>query len=1060
MTAESPARRIYTIPMGEPFLMSVARAVLRGDLPSPGGAAPDVLGLTDLTLLLPTRRAVQVAREAFLEAAPSRSLLLPRIRALSEGEDDFALLAGLVEKSPLGTASLDIPPAIGSLERHLALAALVTAWSEALAQGVGETPTVVSGLIANTPAKASQLAAELCRLMDLVEREGANLDGLANLVPVELAHYWQLTTSFLGIVTTHWPAHLAERGVLSPVDRRNQLMRADAERLRTHPPKGPVIVAGVTNSTPAMAELLRAVLALPNGALVLPGLDRDLDAASWEDLTPAHPEHPQFGMKRLLDDLGVLREEVGMLPGLDEALRQRARMLFMSEVLRPASTTDRWHELSAVWDKSESDDALANLHLIEADSQDEEANTIALILRHALETPGRTAALVTPDRTLARRVSAHLATWEIEAPDAAGRPLGVTPEGAFLDLVVTTAGEDFAPPALMALLTHPLCRLGLAADDMRTRARALELAVFRAPYMGRGLKSVERALATAEELAEEDWSHAAARRVAPENWGTARELVARLKDAFTPLATLHDREGSQPLAELARAHAAVAEALARLPSAEAKPESSALTEVSPVWQGDGGEAAADMFAVLRDNANAAPLMRPESYADFYRTLVAAKRVKSRGPSTAASRLPSHPRVFIWDLLSAQFQAADVMVLGGLNDGVWPRAADPGPWLSRPMREALGLSPSEEATGVEAQQFVACLGAETVYLTRALKVDGTPTVPSRWVLRLRALTAALGCDAALKPPLPWRAWAWASQPCPPAPKARAPEPRPPLARRPRKLSVSAVETWIANPYAVFAKHILKIEALPRLGAEPGPAERGSVIHEALARFTTRHPEALPEDAAAALLALMRQVLADYGEHPRVAAFWIPRFESFARWFADTEPGRRKGVQKTLVEVPGKIAVPVPGQPFTLTARADRIDVSPEGLIIRDYKTKSATGIKELASRAAKGIAPQLILEAAIAMEGGFERLMAREASELRYLSVSGGEPPGEDYPVALPSVADAAAAALENLARLVTRYDRVDTPYRATRRARFSYDYDDYAHLARVGAWANDDEEAE
>jgi ATP-dependent helicase/nuclease subunit B len=305
--------------------------------------------------------------------------------------------------------------------------------------------------------------------------------------------------------------------------------------------------------------------------------------------------------------------------------------------------------------------------------------------------------------------------------------------------------------------------------------------------------------------------------------------------------------------------------------------------------------------------------------------------------------------------------------------------------------------------------------------------------------------------------PWLAWARARNLTPgPARPVGAPEPRPPVAMRPRELSVTAVEKWIANPYAVFAQRILRLEPLPLLGARPAPSLRGQIVHDALRRFGESFPAKLPGDIAKALVDIAEQVLADYTGNPRVAAFWAPRLARFAEWFAATEPSRRAGVSRTLSEVEGKLVLAGPGGPFTLTARADRIDAGRAGLVITDYKTKQ--NLQQLASRAATGEAPQLPLEAAIAAANGFAEVPRGQVELLRYISTSGGEPPGQEVALKVDDVAALATAAREGLARLIAEFDQPGTPYRAVRRARFTYDYDDFAHLARVGEWLVDSSE--
>src|SRR5262249_21326529 len=89
----------------------------------------------------------------------------------------------------------------------------------------------------------------------------------------------------------------------------------------------------------------------------------------------------------------------------------------------------------------------------------EEARAIALAMRETLEQPDRTAALVTPDRGLARRVAAELGRWRIAVDDSAGLPVLETLPARFVRLLLETAQSDFAPIPLLGLLKHPLFRV-------------------------------------------------------------------------------------------------------------------------------------------------------------------------------------------------------------------------------------------------------------------------------------------------------------------------------------------------------------------------------------------------------------------------------------------------------------------------------------------------------------------------------------------------------------------------------------------------------------------------
>ncbi len=1026
---------VFTVPPGAPFLSAIAAAIVRGDLPRAGGDAPSPLTLPDITLLLPTRRAARAAQEAFLAQSGRNALLMPRIRPISESEEDTSLIAALAAGDP---GALELPGAVTPMTRTLILMQLISRWR---AQMAGSSPDPEYEH-ETTPAQAANLAVELAKLMDDVERENVSLAGLSNIVPDDYSEHWQKTVEFLKIITEFWPAYLEASGLTSPAARRNAAILAEAKRICELPENVSVIVAGVTGSIPATTRLMQAVAARENGAIVLPALDQHLDEDSWADHVSKHPEHPQFGLKKLIDALGIDRGEIRTLPGVRTSPEKEGRAAFVAEAMRPSATTGKWHGYTAAADRSAVSAALRNVSLIEAPSTQDEAEAIALILREAVDTPGRTAALVSPDRLLARRVAIRLESFGIRVDDSAGRPFAKTVPGTFLALVLEAMVSDFEPAAVMSLLKHPLLRVGLEAFGVRRYARALEIAAFRAPYLGRGLDGVEAALEKSEKSrVAGERLHSVAKRLWDEDRRGAADLVARLRAAFAPLVLLYDRNDDAPLKDFVRAHAAVAEALTALSATDGE------TNNNPLWQGEAGDAASTYFAALLEADSPAIAIHAADYADLYRSLLARENIRER--------TPVHPRVAIWGPYEARLQQPDVIVLGSLNEATWPEAAEPGAWLNRPMRRDLGLPAPEEETGRAAHDFVSLMGADTVYLTRATKIEGVPTVPSRWLMRIGALLDGLDLRSALVPGRPWLAWARARDAVPEnRVRLAAPEPRPPVEQRPRRLSVTAIESWISNPYAIFARHILKLEQLPELGASPDQSLRGGLVHEVLARFANKYPNDLPSDIEGELSHIARDVLESYTGHPRVAAFWMPRLERFLSWFSATEGSRRDG-KRVVSETTGSLVLDAPAGPFTLTARADRIDDDGEAIIITDYKTGSLPQPGWVKS----GRAPQLPLEAAIALgETGFPSLQQRDVARLRFIRASGGEPAGEekDFDKDIVALAAAARAGLESL---VAEFDNATTPYRAIRRPRYRYDYDAYAHLARVAEWsAHVDEE--
>lgn len=1032
---------VHTIAAGLPFVDALAAGILDRHAGGRLGAG-DPLDLTRLTVLLPTPRAVRSLRDAFLRLSDGRPVLLPRLAALGNVDDESVnLTLGVGERR-------DLPQAIAPFRRQLLLTRLIL--------GAGAATPSGGGLAAG-PAQAARLARDLASLLDEVQTEQVGLKSLATLVPDEYATHWQMTLTFLDILAVHWPAIVTAEGCVDPAEERNQRLGALAAAWAAHPPAHPVIAAGSTGSIPAAAELLKVVAGLPRGCVVLPGLDADMAADTWDALDDSHP---QYGLRQTLARMGVARDQVTpWIPDGDirvPAASPPVRAHLLAEALRPAGTTESWRHLTADprlaadidaalmespspeaagggsdWERPDWDlpDLPPGLHRLDAPTPQEEAGAIALILRQVLETPHRTAALVTPDRDLARRVAVALSRWGISVDDSAGRPLTETAVGSYLRLLADWAAEPGTLP-LLSLLKHPLATAGLGIADFRAQVRALERAVWRGPRPAPGFDGLRQALTLAED----------GRFARPAERARLLALVDQLETLLAPL--VRPAQARQPFADCLRAHIAVAEALAASVDGDQRP----VTGADRLWLAEDGKAAAQFIDAVRDAADGFPDLTPLDYATLITTLMAGQAVRPR--------FGLHPRLHILGLMEARLQQFDVMVLGGLNEGTWPPQAKADPWLSRPMRKSLGLPSPEQALGLTAHDFVQAAAARTVVLTRAERVEGTPTVPSRWLLRLDTVLKALGRDGVLTGRIGhWRDWAVALdqpdavRPCPP------PAPCPPVAARPRSLSVTQIETWMRDPYAIYARHILKLSPLDPLDADPGAADKGQFIHLALDRFVRDHPgSVLPGDALDRLLRYGRDALAPYLAQPDVETFWWPRFEKIAAWFIAEESRRREeGAQPLATEVKGRLTLALPGGDFTVTAKADRIDrLADGGVAVIDYKT----GQPPTAGDVALGYAPQLPLEAAIAEAGGFPDVGGADTrvAALEFWRLSGGDPAGEIRPVK-GDPADLAAAARDGLANLVTEFDRPETPYRSQPRPAAAPRYSDYDHLARVAEWA-------
>jgi len=978
--------RLYAIPPELPFLATLAEGLQ-------AIAGGDPLALSRVTVLLPTRRAARSLRDAFLRVGGASGeagtpLLLPRMQPIGDPDiDELSLFNGVADDG-----ALIVPPAIPELRRRLLLTQLILRWGE---QG---------GHDRLLPGQAATLAVSLARLLDTVAVEGASFARLRELVPADLAAHWETVCKLLDILPTAWPALLAAEAAIDPGERRNRLLAQQTAIWRRNPPRDPVIAAGLTGGIPAITEMIRVVAGLDNGAVILAGLDRRCDAAELAAIG-CDEAHPQYLLATLLAALELTPADIPDWPGIStgaRAPRRVRRLALVAEAMRPAVTTDRWRGLAAA-----AADSLTGLSRYDCAGIHEEALTVALLLRRKLEIPGATAALVTPDRELARQVAAELARWGIAIDDSAGLPLNRTPPGVFLRLVLDLAASELAPVPLLAALKHPLAAGGLSLAGFRDLTRRLEQAI-RGPRPAPGFAGLKAAIAGKKHDRLQDF---------------VRRLQACLGDLPDLLAA-----AAVPLTRLVTAHIEAAERLAA---------SDDESGGNRLWREVAGETAARFYNELIDAAGDFPPLPGHHYPALFEALSAGVVVRPV--------FGRHPRLAIWGLVEARLQQADLVVLGGLNEGSWPGAPPPDPWMSRQMRRDFRIAVPERAIGIAAHDFVQALAAPEAALTRAARREGVPTVPSRWLLRLDTVLRAVGLTGALGPDPGLESVAVRLDTAPYRPLPRA-EPRPPLAARPRQLSVTQIETWLRDPYATYARHILQLKPLDELDADPGRADLGIRIHAVLAEFVHSFPRALPEDSLAQLLAIGQRHFADVLSRPGAWAFWWPRFERIARWLVNEERAHRAGTVESLGELEGRLTLPgFPAGSFQLTATADRIDrlASGEFLVI-DYKTGSVPTKAAISA----GFAPQLPLEAAILRDGSFGGLSGTPAA-LEYWRLGGRAPAGQRWVVDDGNPVALIERALKKLTALIEKFDHPATPYLASpipaRRPRFS----DYEHLERL-----------
>jgi len=601
-----------------------------------------------------------------------------------------------------------------------------------------------------------------------------------------------------------------------------------------------------------------------------------------------------------------------------------------------------------------------------------------------------------------------------------------------------------APIPLLSVLKHPLAACGRAPGSFRAAARELERLVLRGPRPASGFAGLRAAAQARHERALDREAEGLSARdnVDPQDYGDVLALIDRMAAIAAPLAELQQAP-TVLLPDYVRAHIAFCEALAA---------SDEMSGAARLWSGDAGEALATFVSELLEAGSGLGPVPPARYPALFDSLLAGRMVRPR--------FGAHPRLAILGPLEARLQHFDVTVLGSLNEGSWPPDPSVDPWMGRTMRADFGLPSPERRIGLSAHDFAQAFCAGDVVLTRSARVDGAPSMPSRWLTRLDVAARAL--DLKPDPEAETRARAyrdWWRELDGPGKGTDArenslavrPRPSPPVAARPRRLSVTQIETWMRDPYAIYAREVLKLRALPPLDQNADAAIYGSLIHDILDGFLAELPAGpLPADAGARLHAHGEAALAPYRSVPAVWTFWWPRFQRIADWVLSVEAGRRARLEATHMEVSGAIEFDAPGGRFRLTARADRIDeLVGGGIAVIDFKTGAPPSKREVQA----GFAPQLPLEAAMVAQGGFSGVPAKPVEELAFWRLSGGREPGQVRDAA-DDPAQVAAEALNGVKALVARFDDPATVYEARPRPDHAPAYSDYEHLARVKEWAS------
>ncbi|NCO03846.1 MAG: double-strand break repair protein AddB [Alphaproteobacteria bacterium] len=969
---------VYTIPPRYSFADALAYGLLEQEKETPER-------LASYLILLPTRRACRIVRDAFLRCTNGKPLLLPRLQPVGDIDEDELRISAITQ------SAFDLPPAISPMRRTILLA-----------QIIGRLPGFSKG-----PAQDLGLANSLGQLLDQIYTEDLDIGQLAMLVDREkFARHWQITLDFLSILTIHWPKILAEEMVIDAADRRNRLIKILTAHWAENNPTHPIIAAGSTGSIPSTRGLLKTIAHLTTGSIILPALDHYMNEDAWQGI---EQNHPQSTIKELIEYIEIDRHDVQLWPYCETAKTTREKLI--SDVMLPANHTGQWRALINEQNKEKS--YIENIYRFDCENTQEEASLIAIALRETLKGTGKTAALITPDRQLAKRVTAICQKWDIDIDDSAGIPLSETPIGSFIRLSAECCLDNLSPASLLCFLKHSLSS-NAQFDNYRKTVRLLDKDILRGlkpigGFIGLRLRHQE----IVDDLYKKD----------PDP--IVIKFIHFLEDQMEKFLTLIQKPDLM-FDEVLQEHLILLEK---------------FCDPKILWGGDDGEAASIFLSSLKEDIALLPPVTGHDYITILNDLMKGVTVRPR--------YGTHPRLMILGQLEARLLHTDRVILSGLNEGTWPSDQGHDPWMSRPMRDDFGLPSSEKSIGLSAHDFVQGFCAPEVFLTRSNRDEGTPTVPSRWLQRLDTVAHAMNLKIHTQHSTQYGAYLNAVNSEAETIPVLRPSPRPPLKARPSKLSVTRIETWLKDPYAIYAYKILKLNKIDPLEKPWSALEKGNVLHKILERFTQKHKTNLGFDDIKSFISIAEEECLKTNQ-VLLWQSWAPRLRRIGEWLINHEINWRDTARPYQFEIKGGHVFNFE-TPFTLEGRADRIDISPLGhYAIIDYKSGGQFSITGMIN----GKTPQLPLEAVILEQGGFNQYgLNGSVFNLSYWQLSGGETAGDVTTLKDPKkLQEAKENALIGLENLVKAFNDQKTPYLSIPRTDNLPRFNDYEHLARIKEW--------
>jgi ATP-dependent helicase/nuclease subunit B len=1038
--------RVFSIPVDMPFLDVLAENILAGKIIVEWPEKNDPLSLCRGTIILPTRRSAESLKKIFL--SKYKITFVPKILTL--GELDFSENVEEIQPNAIDLGEqLFAYKKMSLLRRKLYLTNLIKFWAHQIEHShtyyshndesteFATEKFLREFSIVNSLSGALGLASSLEHLIDTLaihDRSWSDLEQLSP--PGDVDEYWQLAKQFLRIVAEFWPKYCEAQGALDAIAYQKMLIKRYSNLLESNSLIGPIIIAGSTGSIPATTALVKLIALRNNGAVVLSGLDKNMDSGDWKEiqrnsLTQQLLTHPQSQFAKLLMNLQIERESIEELG--TRKLNGLTKNKFLSEVMRPFNSTEFWSEGLKLVSDIECETVLKNLSIIEAKNEQEEALAISVCVKEVLEKTNNTIDIITPDRSIARRVKSELRRWNLSVEDSFGEKPIYSTMGQLLVSILNVMINDFSPINIYSMLINEHFSLGIPTSHLSKARSIIDYNILRSPLKNAGTSAIADELNCLIESSSDPEKFKSSIKFSRNELINARILVERLNYILISF-TSHDN------IELDYFSMLIWRSLVLITALPGDSER--------LFQLDGS---LEIDALIKEISEAKDIIVSDTLnniARFLKELIASR--------TIYRKKNINPRIRILGLLEARLLRSETTILAGLDEHIWPVESQSDPFLNRAWRKALRLPLPEQKVGQNAHDFVSAICAETVIISRAVKRNGTPTIPSRFLQRLRALSPDVVFNDAICRGRRYldlsRCLNYSKQSI----IIKRPMPIVDWSILPSRLNVTEVEMLRRDPYSIYAKYVLKFVPLDRVGYKLGARERGNYVHLALARYSLRWPFEISLEPLQELIRIGDEILRNYKCEFNDLSIWRHNFIKSAKWFVEWDSQRRQYLVAPLViERSGEYRFRLSnGNEFLMTARADRIEILDQNLIsIFDFKTGKIPTLAQVMA----GFSPQLILEALIAIEGGFKGVSAASISSLEYIKF-GGKGGGESNPVfgreMTKEIIDLAERQFSELCRLIDSHWVKARPFYSRPHVQFLSERSSYDHFARVPEWSN------